>query len=276
MRKACRQARGIALEAARRRLYGEAQGGRRGRHRRHGVIDRGHHAAFDPVLAARHRTHEARADHARIILRHVRHEQRPRRPAAQTRRQPPALDARQRRAARVELADRDPLRERLARELLQIVQGGARLEHFHQAGRAAGDEEQGLHLGRQCVHPLQQALAGGERALIGQRVSAEQDLERAAGGELCAGRIAGDQERALDGGAERLVRAVRHGLGGLADRGQPHVPRRSGGRDGGGFGERRAHATAAVDALKPGAQQGKQQRAARVGGVGQFSSRAPL
>src|SRR2546430_13004795 len=32
---------------------------------------------------------------------------------------------------------------------LQIVQGGARLEHFHQAGRAAGDEEQGLRLGRQ-------------------------------------------------------------------------------------------------------------------------------
>jgi len=103
-------------------------------------------------------------------------------------------------------------------------------------------------------------------------VSAEQDLDRAAGEELrSAGRVARDQERLLDGGTERLVCTQRHGLGGLADRGQPHARRPRG-----EFGERRAHATAAVDPLQPGAQQAEQQLAAWVAGVGQFSSRAPL
>jgi len=39
-----------------------------------------------------------------------------------------------------------------------------------------------LRLGRQCVHPRQQALAGGEGAFIGYRVSPEQDLDCAEAG----------------------------------------------------------------------------------------------
>ncbi len=131
-----------------------------------------------------------------------------------------------------------------------------------------------MRLGRQSFHPRQQARAGGERALIGERVRAEHYLDRGAGREQrCAGRVARDQERALDGATERLVRAERHGLGGLADRGQPHVRRRGRAR---GFGERRAHATASVDALQPDTQQAEQQLTARVGTFRQFSSRAPL
>ena len=128
----------------------------------------------------------------------------------------------------VELADGDARRERRRGQPPEIGERCARLQHLHQSRGAAGDQEQGMDVRRQLLHPREQALSGGERALIGHRMRAHPHLRTHGRRQrVAAVRVAGDDERALERRAERLVGTERHGDGGLADGRDPH--RRVGG-----------------------------------------------
>jgi hypothetical protein len=149
----------IAREAGGAGVHGEAQLRCPGGDRRDRLIDACDHLTHDVVGALAGGSHEARADDARIIVRDVRDEQSARSTSLEARRQTPALDARQRGAPRVQLADGDAGGEGLTGELFQIAQRVARIEYLDQAGGASGDEEQRLHARRQSLHPLQQTRA---------------------------------------------------------------------------------------------------------------------
>ena len=74
----------------------------------------------------------------------------------------PPLSAESARRRAVEFPDGDALGETGAVQRLQLAQGVAGTEHFHQTRGPAGDEEQRLRLRRQPSHPPEQARAGRE------------------------------------------------------------------------------------------------------------------
>src|SRR5262252_5196985 len=130
------------------------------------------------------------------------------------------------------------------------------------AARSSGDEEERRYARRQLIHPAEQASARRKRALVGQRMRAQPDFRSGACGEAAEVlALAGDDERALDGVTERLVRAECHGRGRLADRRHPHRCRER------LAGERRCDTVTAVHASKARLQELEQQRAARIAGI---------
>ena len=102
-------------------------------------------------------------------------------------------------------------------------------------------------------------------------MGADEDFGAETGDLRGEGSIARDEERALDGAAERIVCAERHGLGGLADPGQPH-----GSRGVLGPRERLAHTAPPLDAPQARLEEGEQQRAARVAAVRELRCRGRL
>ena len=106
MGEAGREPLGAAGEALARCVHGEAELRGAGRHRGHRVIDARNHRSLDAVGTSGGGTHEARADHPRVVVRYIRDEQRPGRATREARREAPALDAREGCPAGVELADR--------------------------------------------------------------------------------------------------------------------------------------------------------------------------
>ena len=157
------------------------------------------HRAHDAVGALLGRSHQARADHARIVGGDVGDEQGAGRTALEARGEPSALDTRERHAARVQLADGDAGGEPRAVELLEVGERDAVGEHLDEARGASGDQEQRLDGARAARRPTR---AGARRLRASARPAAgcapssssTRPRSRSSGEPL---QITGDDERAL-------------------------------------------------------------------------------
>ena len=137
-----------------------SRGRRRARLAAHGLIDARRPRARSTCDRDRRAAGPMRPEPmtARIVVRHVRYEQRPRlRGRAAGAREPAALDARAGAAARVELADGDAAASAARGECLEVRKRRARLQHLHQARSAAGDQKQRLHLRPAAPRPSRAA-----------------------------------------------------------------------------------------------------------------------
>src|SRR4029077_14259793 len=101
-----------------------------------------------------------------IIARHVRYEQRPRRAPRQAGGEPAALDARERDAPGIELADRGAGGELARREALEVGEREAGPQHLDETRGAARDEKERLDLFRQGLDPAHAPTPRRARAVV--------------------------------------------------------------------------------------------------------------
>ncbi len=187
------------------------------------MIDGRDDQSLDVVRTFCGRPDHAGADHRRIITGDIGDEQRARGPPAQMHRQTAALDERALGAPRIQLADGNSSREPFGRQPLQVRVRSPRLEHFHEARRAPGHEEQRIDVWRELVHPTQQSRASRQRALIRHRMRALKDLDALNGLQLRQHMpVLGDDEGALDSRPERVVCTEHHRGGSLANGRHPN------------------------------------------------------
>ena len=171
-----------------------------------------------------------------------------------------ALDPRQLGPARIELADGDAARQTFRIQPPELLERHALLQHLNETGRATGDQEQRLDGARQLLHPLQQARAGSERALVGNGMRTLVNFHIPQRVELRSNVIVfGDDQCSLDRNTQHIVGAESHRGCGLTNRSNP---------DGAGrWSQRTSHGAATRHSVESGLEQLQQNTASRIGRV---------
>jgi hypothetical protein len=164
------------------------------------------------------RVQEARAQHSRIIARHVGHQQCVCRTRREQTCEPTAFQRGQPGTRCVDRADVETGTQRLVIERLQLLERHARRKALDQARGTARDETEHLAASRQGTDMVVQDVACSERTRVRYRVRRLNDAHTRQLSELLryvAG--LGDHEGTAHPVAEYISRAERHGTGRLAE-----------------------------------------------------------